>query len=130
MQRILITGANGYLASLAQLYNAGRYEFLRVSHSDVDFRDPSGVEAYVRNAEFDVCLHMAADATTAHCEQDPEGTHRVNTESAIAIARACHERGKRVVNGAVLQCLPWHRALLRGGRAGLHHALRAAEDGG
>ena len=104
MQRILITGANGYLASLAQLYNAGRYEFLRVSHSDVDFRNPSGVEAYVRNAEFDVCLHMAADATTAHCEQDPEGTHRVNTESAIAIARACHERGKRVVFISTEQC--------------------------
>ena len=62
MRRILITGANGYLASLAQLYNAGRYEFLRVSHSDVDFRDPSGVEDFVRAADFDVCLHMAADA--------------------------------------------------------------------
>lgn len=104
MRRILITGANGYLASLAQLYNAGRYEFLRVSHSDVDFRDPSCVEAFVRSVDFDVCLHMAADATTAHCEQDPEGTHRVNTESAISIARACHELGRRVVFISTEQC--------------------------
>ena len=104
MRCILITGANGYLASLAQLYNAGRYEFLRVSHSDVDFRDPSGVEAFVRSVDFDVCLHMAADATTAHCEQDPEGTHRVNTESAISIARACHELGRRVVFISTEQC--------------------------
>ena len=104
MERILITGARGYLASLAQLYNAGRYEFVRVSHTDVDFCDPKGVERFFRAADFDVCLHMAADATTAHCEQDPEGTHRVNTESAIAIARVCHERGRRVVFISTEQC--------------------------
>ena len=104
MERVLITGARGYLASLAQLYNAGRCEFVRVSHTDVDFRDPRGVEEFVRSADFDVCLHMAADATTAHCEKDPEGTHRVNTESAIAIARACHERRRRVVFISTEQC--------------------------
>lgn len=104
MERVLITGARGYLASLAQLYNAGRYEFVRVSHTNVDFRDPRGVEEFVRSADFDVCLHMAADATTAHCEKDPEGTHRVNTESAIAIARACHERRRRVVFISTEQC--------------------------
>lgn len=104
MERILVTGARGYLASLAQLYNAGRYEFVRVSHTDVDFRDPTGVERFFREKDFDVCLHMAADATTAHCEQDPEGTHRVNTESAIAIARVCRERGKRVVFISTEQC--------------------------
>ena len=104
MERILVTGARGYLASLAQLYNAGRYEFVRVSHTDVDFRDPTGVERFFREKDFDVCLHMAADATTANCEQDPEGTHRVNTESAIAIARVCRERGKRVVFISTEQC--------------------------
>lgn len=104
MERILVTGARGYLASLAQLYNAGRYEFVRVSHTDVDFRDPTGVERFFREKDFDVCLHMAADATTAHCEQDPEGTHRVNTESAIAVARVCRERGKRVVFISTEQC--------------------------
>ena len=104
MERVLITGARGYLASLAQLYNAERYEFVRVSHTDVDFRDPRGVEEFVRSADFDVCLHMAADATTAHCEKDPEGTHRVNTESAIAIVRACHERRRRVVFISTEQC--------------------------
>ena len=30
MERVLITGARGYLASLAQLYNAWSYEFVRV----------------------------------------------------------------------------------------------------
>ena len=104
MKRILVTGARGYLASLARLYNTGTYEFLCISHTDVDFRDPAGVEDFFRAADFDVCLHMAADATTAHCEQDPEGTRRVNTESAIAIARACRDRGRRVVFISTEQC--------------------------
>ena len=52
MRRVLVTGARGYLASLAQLYNAGRYEFVRVSHTDVDFRDPAGVERFFGEAEF------------------------------------------------------------------------------
>ena len=104
MERVLVTGARGYLASLAQLYNAGRFEFVRVSHDDVDFGDPEGVERFFRSADFDVCLHMAADATTAHCERDPAGTHRVNTESAIAIARACRDRGRRVVFISTEQC--------------------------
>ena len=104
MKRILVTGARGYLASLARLYNAETYDFSCISHTDVDFRDPEGVEDFFRAVDFDVCLHMAADATTAHCEQDPEGTHRVNTESAIAIARACRDRGKRVVFISTEQC--------------------------
>lgn len=103
-ERILITGAHGYLASLAQLYNAGTYDFIRVSHSDVDFADPKRVAERFRKADFDICLHMAADATTAHCEKDSEGTHRVNTESAIEIARVCQERGKRLVFISTEQC--------------------------
>ena len=104
MKRILVTGARGYLASLARLYNAEDYDFSCISHTDVDFRDPAGVEDFFRAADFDVCLHMAADATTAHCERDPEGTHRVNTESAIAIASACRDRGRRVVFISTEQC--------------------------
>lgn len=104
MGRILVTGAGGFLASLIRLYNAGKYDFTCVSRLEVDYSRPEEVERYFSEAEFDVCLHMAADATTSHCEQDPEGTHRVNTESAIAVARACRDRGRRVVFISTEQC--------------------------
>ena len=42
-------------------------------------------------------LHMAANATTADCENDPERTHLVNCDSAIAIARACQDLGRRMI---------------------------------
>ena len=104
MKKVLVTGAHGYLASLARLYNSDRIEFSCVSHTDVDFSRPDEVEKFFGAADFDVCLHMAADATTAHCEEQPELTHRVNTESAIAIAKVCRERAKRMVFISTEQC--------------------------
>ncbi len=97
MKRIAITGANGYLASLVRLYNAGSLEFVPVSRTDVDYSDPRQVEAFFDDLDFDLVFHTAANATTADCESDPAGTHLVNCDSAIAIARACKRRGKRMV---------------------------------
>ena len=97
MQRMAITGANGYLASLVQLYNKDRFEFVRVSRRDVDYTDLDAVRAYFNELDFDIMFHTAANATTADCENDPAGTHRVNTEAAIEIARICRERRRRMI---------------------------------
>lgn len=102
--RVVVTGANGYLASLIRLYNADKFEFVSVTRADVDLSDVEAVAEFFSALEFDVCLHMAADASTARCEGDPEGTHRINTESSIAIARACRARGARMVFFSTEQC--------------------------
>ena len=97
MTRIAITGANGYLASLVQTYNAGTFDFIRVSRSDVDYADLNGLRSYFEALDFDILFHTAANATTADCENDPAGTRRVNCEAAIELGRICHERGKRMI---------------------------------
>ncbi|WP_346674423.1 SDR family oxidoreductase [Enorma phocaeensis] len=97
MKRLAITGANGYLASLVQMYNKDRFEFVRVSRKDVDYTDLGSVRSYFENLDFDIMFHTAANATTADCENDPEGTHRVNCDAAIEIARICKERGCRMI---------------------------------
>ena len=96
-QRVAITGANGYLASLVQRYNADKFEFVRVSRSDVDYTNPADVARYFEKLDFDLLFHTAANATTADCENDPEGTHLVNCDSAIEIAKVCEDRGKRML---------------------------------
>ena len=103
-KRIAITGANGYLASLIRLFNANEYDFVPISHTDVDFSRPAEAARFFEGLDFDMCLHMAADAMTAHCENDPEGTHRANVESAIEIARVCQARGKRILFISTEQC--------------------------
>lgn len=96
-QRIAITGANGYLASLVQRYNAERFEFVRVSRADVDYTKPDEVARFFSDLDFDLLFHTAANATTADCENDPHGTHLVNCDSAIEIAKVCEERGRRML---------------------------------
>lgn len=95
--RVAITGASGYLASLIQIYNGDSFEFVPISRRDVDYLKPESVETYVRDLDFDLMLYMAANATTADCENDPERTHLVNCDSAIAIARACQDLGRRMI---------------------------------
>lgn len=97
MRRVAITGTTGYLASLVRLYNQDRFEFVPVSRSDVDYTRPSEVERFFRALDFDLLFHTAANATTAACEGDPTGTGLVNRDSAIAIARACAAKGRRMV---------------------------------
>lgn len=96
-QRVAITGANGYLASLVQHYNADRFEFVRVSRTDVDYTRPDQVARFFEDLDFDLLFHTAANATTADCENDPAGTHLVNCDSAIEIAKVCERRGKRML---------------------------------
>ena len=97
MKRMVITGASGYLASLIQLYNKDEFEFVRVSRRDVDYTKPEEVSRYFSSLDFDVLFHTAANATTASCESDPVGTHLVNCDSAIEIAKVCREKGKRML---------------------------------
>ena len=69
MKKIAVTGASGYIASLVQRTNAGRFEFLPVRHKDLDFADPEKVHAYFEALDFDLVLNTAAQATTAVCEK-------------------------------------------------------------
>ena len=96
-QKVAVTGANGYLASLVQRYNSDRFDFVRVSRADVDYSNPSEVSRFFSELDFDVMFHTAANATTADCENDPTGTHLVNCDSAIEIAKVCEARGKRML---------------------------------
>lgn len=96
-QKVMVTGSNGYLASLVSLYNQKDFEFVGVSRKDVDYSDPAQVEAFFSAQDFDLLFHTAANATTADCENDPEGTGLVNRDSAIAIARVCRQKNKRLV---------------------------------
>ena len=97
MLTVAITGATGYLASLIQLYNRGRFAFVPVSRSEVDYSHPEEVERFFRALNCDIVLHTAANLATAACENDPVGTGLVNRDSAIAVARACADKGRRML---------------------------------
>lgn len=97
MKKIAITGANGYLASLIQESNHERFEFLPITRKDVNLSDPEAVTQFFEHLTFDLVFHAAARTQTVDCEKNPQETHRVNTESAINIAKICHKKQARFI---------------------------------
>ncbi len=97
MKKIAITGANGYLTSLIQLYNGNDYKFIRVSTKDSDLSHPDLVYAYFDALDMDVVVHTAAIAATAACQNEPERIHRVNAQSAVEIAKVCRDKQKKFI---------------------------------
>lgn len=104
MKKIAVTGANGYVASLIMKTNKDKFEFIPLTRKDIAMDDPTAVKKFFEELDFDIVLHTAADATTAHCEETPELTHKINTESAIAIADVCKAKGKRFMFLSSEQC--------------------------
>lgn len=95
MKRVVITGANGYLASVIRLYNEDHITFLPITRKEIDFSKPETVYPYLSNLEFDVLIHTAANAVTEFCAKNPELAHKINTEAAIEAAKAARDKHAR-----------------------------------
>lgn len=94
---ILVTGARGYIASYIQNSNKDKFNWIKMTRDDTDFSNPDEVEKFVKSQEFDICLHTAANATTAVCEENPELAANINVESTKRIVDACKEKGARLI---------------------------------
>ena len=97
MKKIAITGANGYIASLIQKTNKDKFTFIPITRKDVALDDPDAVKTFFEALDFDIVVHTAANATTADCENKPEMTHKINTQSTMKIADVCKAKNKRFI---------------------------------
>lgn len=86
---ILVTGANGYLASYIYHENKDAFNWIRMTRKDADFTNPDAVADFLAKQSFDICYHTAANATTAWCNENPELAHKINVESTQKIIEAC-----------------------------------------
>lgn len=92
MKTILVTGANGYLASYIYRENKDKFNWIRIDREDCDFANPQNVREFIEKLDFDICFHSAANATTAVCEQQPELAHKINVESTKEIVDICKKK--------------------------------------
>lgn len=97
MKTILVTGANGYIASYIRKENHHKFNWIIMTRKDADLSNPEEVEAFLKDKQFDICFHTAANATTAVCEENPELAHKINVESTQKIIEACKKKQARLI---------------------------------
>ena len=101
MRRIILTGANGFIASAIRHYNSDRFEFINVTRKEIDFSKPETVYPYLMEQDFDAVVHTAANAQTEFCANYPELSHAVNVEAAIKAAEAAQADYAEIVRAAL-----------------------------
>ena len=92
-ERILITGASGFVGCRVTEYLRGKhelfnYELLTPSHEELDITSEEETERYISESKPDVILHLAAISNTGYCEEHPDESYLVNVTSVENIARS------------------------------------------
>lgn len=111
-QRILITGADGFLGARLAAYYEREYEVIRagrrpagaeepmacgVKYRSFDISDEPSVSRVFEQERPDIVLHCGAVSDVGACERSPELSRRVNVDGTLFLARACREFGGRLV---------------------------------
>lgn len=101
---ILITGGNGYIASLVKRQVHKDMHVITITRNEVDLSNPTQLQSYVENLSFDYLFHTSAMANTQACEQQPDEAYRINVESTKILANICKEKNARFVFISTEQC--------------------------
>lgn len=97
MQKILVTGASGFVGSRFVERWRNEYHILAPSHSELDIVDSISVERYLLEQSPQVVVHLAALSNTWYCEQHPDESYRVNVEGVCNLATAAARNGAKLI---------------------------------
>ncbi|MFL0268452.1 SDR family oxidoreductase [Candidatus Clostridium radicumherbarum] len=98
MDKILVTGASGFLASRFCEYYKSKYDITALKKSDLDIRDEKKVSEIFKSLRPQYVLHTAAIADTAKCEEDKAASYDINVTGSINIAKACNLVKTKMIN--------------------------------
>ena len=97
MQKILVTGANGFVGNRFVKRWMQEYNLLLPSHSELDITSAVSVERYFLQHTPQVVVHLAALSNTMYCQQNPGESYKVNVEGAVNIAKASVQCGAKLI---------------------------------
>ena len=89
MEKILLTGGNGFFCSRFAAEYKNAYEILCASSSMLDVTDELKVTETIINFKPTYVIHAAAIANTEFCDKNPDLAYRINVTGAINVAKAC-----------------------------------------
>ncbi len=97
MQKLLVTGASGFVGSRFVQRWRNAYSIIAPSHAELDITDAASVERFFVEHSPDVVVHLAALSNTWYCEQHPDESYLVNVEGVCNLAAASARNGVKFV---------------------------------
>ena len=97
MNKILITGASGFVGGRVTEALKNSYVLLTPSHQELDITSEEAVEQYIQTNQPDVILHLAAISNTGYCEEHPEESYLVNVVSVENLAESAERHNAKLV---------------------------------
>jgi len=97
MEKILITGGNGFFATRLTKHYENKYEILAVDKDVVDITDEDKVIKVMKEFKPNYVIHTAAIAVTEFCNEHPEIAYDINVKGATNIAKACENVNAKMI---------------------------------
>lgn len=98
MQKILITGAGGFLASRFCDFFKDRYDIIPLKRGDLDITNESRVIEVIKEIRPEYVLHTAAIADTGKCEENKEDSFNINVDGSKNVAKGCSLAGAKLLH--------------------------------
>ena len=97
INKILITGASGFVGCRVTNTFKEIFELVTPTHDELDVTSAEEVERFVKETGPDAILHLAAISNTGYCEEHPDESYLTNVVSVENLARAAAAHGCKFV---------------------------------
>ena len=97
MQKLLVTGAGGFVGARVCQQWSGKFEFLTFPRGFLANADEADIRRFVTANRPDLILHTAALSDTGYCAAHPEESYRANVQLPEWLAKAAQEVGAKLV---------------------------------
>lgn len=88
MEKMLVTGATGFLGSRIVLFYGEKYNIYAPTHSEMDITNQENVSDVFNKYKPNIVIHCAAISDVGLCDKEPEKSYKINVEGSINIAKA------------------------------------------
>jgi dTDP-4-dehydrorhamnose reductase len=98
MEKILLTGAGGFLASRFFSHFKDKFIVIPLKRQECDITDENKVISVMKEIRPSYVLHTAAIADTGKCEENKEASYAVNVLGSMNITKACNLTGAKMLH--------------------------------